>query len=197
MSEAMHRCDGCETLFSEDQLVTIDGKRLCAQCKMGFVADVRSGLSGSGVELAGLGARFVAVFIDGLIMMIPVGAVTFGGAFLFAGAKSAETGVVAQPNFMFAIVLALIASIFPIVYEGLMLSKRGQTVGKRAMKIKVVMVDGSNITPGAAWKRALFRNIIGVISNNLLTIIDNLFIFGKGRRTLHDRVGGTIVIKAG
>lgn len=194
MSEAMHRCDGCETLFSEDQLVTIDGKRLCAQCKMGFVADVRSGLSGSGVELAGLGARLGAVIIDTLIFIIPVVLIFLGGRYLVLG-QFDFAGKESHTFLDFG--LQCIAACIFCVYEGLMIAKSGQTIGKKVMKVKVVMLDGSAVLPKASWKRTIFREALGLIPSGMVAVLDALFIFGKARRTLHDRFGGTIVIKAG
>ena len=41
-----------------------------------------------------------------------------------------------------------------------MLSRRGQTLGKIALKIKVVRPDGSPITTGQAWGRSLLRGIM-------------------------------------
>ena len=47
-----------------------------------------------------------------------------------------------------------------VLYEGLMLASGGQTVGKKAMKVKVVTAEGSDITTGQAWGRAASRQIL-------------------------------------
>ena len=45
------------------------------------------------------------------------------------------------------------------LYEGLMLSSRGQTLGKMAVGIKVVTPEGQEIGAGQAWSRALVRQV--------------------------------------
>ncbi len=46
-----------------------------------------------------------------------------------------------------------------VVYEGLMLGARGQTLGKMAMKVRVVRPDGSPLTRRQAWGRAAARTL--------------------------------------
>jgi uncharacterized RDD family membrane protein YckC len=78
-----------------------------------------------------------------------------------------------------------------ICYEALMLStKNGQTVGKMALRIRVVRPDGSPITKGQAWGRAVMRLVLGC-----LVIADYLvFFFTDERTTLHDMTAGTRVV---
>jgi uncharacterized RDD family membrane protein YckC len=145
--------------------------------------DVQSGTDRGQLPLATIGRRFAAMWIDraifvvaGLTIMV-IGAITL---------KSDST------EFMVAI-FSGVAIIFIglIVYEGLMLSRRGQTLGKMALKIKVVRPDGSPITAGQAWGRAVLRGImVHVLA--LLNYVPALAT--KEKTCIHDLVAGTRVV---
>ena len=71
-----------------------------------------------------------------------------------------------------------------------MLSARGQTLGKMAMKVKVVAADGAELTTGQAWGREITRSILG-----FLYIVDYLpAFFTKEKTTLHDLAAKTRVV---
>jgi uncharacterized RDD family membrane protein YckC len=188
------QCSGCEEYFCSDCLVQLKGKMLCGHCKGEAVKDIQSGVpvGGSDLVLATIWARFVALFVDGLVMMIPVVGVTFGLTFLLVGAVI-ETDQ-RQLTIVFQLLIGLLATIPFIVYEGLMLSSRGQTLGKMAMGIKVVTPEGQDITAGQAWGRAVIRHLLNMF-RLLGALINYLPAFGKERACLHDRIMKTRVIK--
>src|SRR5205085_12286513 len=72
-----------------------------------------------------------------------------------------------------------------VVYEALMLQMRnGQTVGRRAMKIRVVKVAGTPLTAREAWIRTVVKV---VVFQNVLSLINILSVFfNKRRRAIHD-----------
>lgn len=75
----------------------------------------------------------------------------------------------------------------------------GQTVGKKAVGIKVVRSDGSRASLGRIfWLRNIVNGIPGAVPyvGNLYALVDHVFIFGKRRQCLHDRIADTIVVKA-
>jgi uncharacterized RDD family membrane protein YckC len=77
------------------------------------------------------------------------------------------------------------------VYEGLMLRYRAQTVGKIAMQMRVVSVDGSPISRRQAWTRAGVRSLLAI-----LVIVDYIpAFFSTERVTLHDMAAGTRVVQ--
>jgi uncharacterized RDD family membrane protein YckC len=87
--------------------------------------------------------------------------------------------------------LALLVVVLYVVYEALMLGARGQTLGKMAMKIKVVRTDGTPISRGQAWGRAFMRQILA----SCLSIFNYLpAFFTKDRTCLHDLVASTRVV---
>jgi uncharacterized RDD family membrane protein YckC len=73
----------------------------------------------------------------------------------------------------------------------MMLTAWGQTLGKMALGIKVVTLQGGDIRAGQAWARAGSRAAMNAF---YVGIIDVLFIFSAQHRTLHDRLAGTVVV---
>ncbi|MFE7192045.1 RDD family protein [Kitasatospora sp. NPDC057541] len=84
------------------------------------------------------------------------------------------------------------------VYEGLMLSRDGQTLGKKAMKVRVAMlVDGNSPTQAAAWTRAAVFILPAVLCCAALWwLVDGLFgVFDKPyRQCIHDKAAKTVVV---
>jgi uncharacterized RDD family membrane protein YckC len=82
------------------------------------------------------------------------------------------------------------------IYQMVLLSRTGQTLGKKAMNIRVVRSDdGGN--PGfrrAVGLRFLVNSLICLIP--VYTLLDSLFIFSAERRCLHDHIAGTKVVGA-
>ena len=101
-------------------------------------------------RLASIGGRVFAHLID----VFAIVAVLVGGLFamVFAGAISDTTMVLSSTAYL------VFAAVFPflyfIVFEGLW---NGQTLGKKALTLRVRMADGTAITPLAAIGRNLLR----------------------------------------
>ncbi|MFA6315914.1 MAG: RDD family protein [Elusimicrobiota bacterium] len=68
---------------------------------------------------------------------------------------------------------------------------QGQTLGKKVMKIKVLMDDGSGLTLQQALMRCL-----GYFVTGLTLGLGCLLALGASRKALHDMVAGTQVVKA-
>ncbi|MGW2251462.1 RDD family protein [Kitasatospora sp. NPDC001660] len=85
-----------------------------------------------------------------------------------------------------------------LVYEGLMLGRDGQTLGKKAMKIRVAMlVDGNSPTRPAAWTRAAVYILPAVICCAAFWwLVDGLFgVFDKPYcQCIHDKAAKTVVV---
>jgi uncharacterized RDD family membrane protein YckC len=181
VSEGIRRCARCGAPFCKDCLVDISGKPYCATCKTEQILDVRSGVERGVLDLASIGRRFGASFLDGLLMWIPI--VIMIAVVGFASATSARVNGVW--NFWF-----LVPTVVAVTYQALMLAARGQTLGKMALKVKVVNADGSPITTGQAWGREITRAVLG-----FLYIIDYIpAFFTKEKTTLHDLAAKTRVV---
>ncbi|MEV7778669.1 RDD family protein [Kitasatospora sp. NPDC088351] len=128
--------------------------------------------------------RILARLID--YLLVQVVAIIVVLPFASLGDRSGSTGA-----FWLACALYL-------VYEGLMLSRDGQTLGKKAMKIRVAMLaDGNSPAPAAAWTRAAVFIVPAVVCCAALWwLIDGLFgVFDKPyRQCLHDKAAKTVVV---
>jgi len=181
VSEGVRRCNRCGSSFCSDCLVDIGGKPYCATCKTEELLDVRSGVERGTLDLAGIGRRFGAAFLDGILMWIPIVIMIA----LLGLAQATQMRVAGGWNFWF-----LLPSVIAVTYQALMLSARGQTLGKMAMKVKVVGADGTELTGGQAWGREITRAILA-----FLYIIDYIpAFFTKEKTTLHDLVAKTRVV---
>lgn len=183
VAEGVRRCARCQSPFCRDCLVEIQGRPYCATCKTEQLLDVRSGVDRSTLDLSSPWKRFGAIFLDGLLINLPLYLLIMFFAFTMKG-PSGEP----HPLFAFAGIPLMFAQ---FIYEGLMLSmKDGQTLGKLALKVKVVRPDGSSISSGQAWGRAAMKLVLGC-----LWIVDYIpAFFTKEKTTIHDMVAGTRVI---
>lgn len=185
--EGLRPCSRCGQTFCRDCLVDINGRAYCASCKNEQLLDVRSGVTvATNLDLADPGRRFVALFIDGFVVGLP-----FIVLMIVAMVGAFSTNHLSPEAMMWLQPLSWLWIIGQFVYEGLMLAARGQTVGKIAMKVKVVRPDGSDISTGQAWGRAAMRHVLV----SCLCIINYLpAFFTQEKTTLHDMVASTRVV---
>jgi len=186
VEEGVVACARCGASFCGDCVVMIHGQPYCATCKNEKLLDVRSGTDRSQLSLASFGRRFAALWIDQMIFMVAVIVIPLVGVFF-----QNRSGKVDDSFVVF--VLGLVGGVYVglIVYEALMLGARGQTLGKMALKIKVVRPDGAPITKGQAWGRAVLRGVmIHVLS--LLNYIPAMVT--KEKTCIHDLVANTRVV---
>ncbi len=186
-------CSRCGKSFCGNCIITLRGAPVCAGCKSATVQDVKSGSVEGDLALAGRGARFGAALIDSLILTVPLLGVLFATGFGMGGVSFDGT-VVAVPVW-YTILQYGLPLVLYTVYEGWMLSTfGGQTLGKKALGIKVVAPDGGALTPGQCWGRGLSRAVMHL--TQILGLVDALFVFSKNRTTLHDRIAKTRVVRA-
>lgn len=181
VTEGVQLCSGCRRPFCVDCVVGIESRPHCAACKHERLLDVRSGVDSFALRFAGVWQRFGAALLDGLLVNIPMYVAMF--LLMKDGEDGPWTSFIGVP-FMFLY----------FIYEGLMTQfKDGQTLGRMAVKARIVRPDGSSISGKQAWGRAALRMILGCLS-----IIDYLpFFFTKDRTTLHDMMARTRVVDVG
>ncbi len=174
-------CERCSRPFCPNCLIVFQGKRLCGPCKNERIRAVQSGTPEGELQLGTVGRRLGAVWLDGLVMMIPIFLLIFG---------LAATGIVNPDSPAFGLINLLVYGV-PIVYEGFFLSGSGQTPGKKWLGLKVVNPDGSDITTAQAWGRAVGKTLI-----NLCFGIGYIpALFTKEKTCVHDMLAKTRVIK--
>lgn len=134
------------------------------------------------VETAGVASRVFAGLID---VAIQFGILWVGALVLAVGGGDSSFGVGA------ALLIAFVIMGYPVLSETLM---RGRTVGKRALGLRAVTVEGAPIR----LRHAMLRMMGGLVDRYLppLGVTGTLFVLGTPR---HQRVGdllaGTIVIR--
>lgn len=183
------KCSRCAKPFCQDCVIELKNNFYCIDCKGEQVRDIQSGADSTELEMASIGIRFAAIFLDGLVIMIPYGIFIL---LLSVGAFAAiGQGVASGAS---GILLGLVMVIPVLAYEGLMLQFKGQTVGKMICKIKVVNPEGGDITPGQAWGRALVRMLLGQVPLAIGLVINYCYAFGKDKTCVHDIAAKTRVI---
>ena len=189
----LERCERCGARLCPDCFVVLRDRPFCAACKVEHVRDLRSGIVPGALELGGVGRRLLAVWLDGFItalasyaILIPV-MIAVGAAGAAAGPGS---GSDALPVALMLVIYPVFLGI-PVVYEGLMLQRRGQTVGKMAAGVRVVTPEGKDIGKGQAWGRAAVKLLLGSCMG-----IDYIPAFFTRERTcFHDMIARTRVVR--
>ncbi len=132
--------------------------------------------------IASLGDRIWAHIIDNILIGVYIVAI-FG---LFAAVSGgAETFVI-----LFFVVALLPVLFYHFLFE---LFNNGQSPGKRALNIRVVMLDGTPLTLGALFIRWIFRIVdFDILTGGVAVFV--VAINGKGQR-IGDIVAGTTVVR--
>lgn len=151
-------------------------------------AEVRD-VAGPGLALAGRGQRLLAALIDtGIYLALLFGLNTVLGLQLFASQSAAQVATA-----------SLLGVVMFLVVQGWPLVKRGQTLGKIALGLRIVRPDGSRVGPGRLlglrYGVGFLLALIPVLGN-VYSLLDSLLIFRESRKCLHDNIADTIVVTA-
>jgi uncharacterized RDD family membrane protein YckC len=183
-------CSQCGRAFATDELIRFGERWVCAACKPMFVQGLKEGaITPQQFRYGGfwirLGARlidFVILGVAGLLMQLPIMMMQLGS---LGGPPSMRLFGLQ----MFAAALKLSIA---IAYETVFVGKYGATPGKMACGLKVVSSDGSKVS----YSRALARYFCTIISGLTLGIGYIMAAFDDEKRSLHDRICDTRVVKA-
>jgi uncharacterized RDD family membrane protein YckC len=130
-------------------------------------------------DLAGLGSRFMAALLDGVIQF---GAVVITS--LVAVATQSEAGLVVNYVTVFLMLLG-----YPIVLET---ATRGRSVGKMSARIRVVRTDGRPVTFPVVLVRNLLR-LVDILPAAYAVGVVSILVTKRGQR-LGDLAAGTVVV---
>jgi uncharacterized RDD family membrane protein YckC len=164
-------------------------------------------LSPGGQPLADFGTRALAYIIDvaivsavAMVVAVPVMVIFFvtklNGLDPYGPEPDAFRDFLV-PLLLLEVGLLLLILVIYYVYDVEMLHRSGQTVGKRAMKIRVVPIDpAAKLTRGMAAKRYLVEFVGGIVIP-FFSYVDGLWqLWDKPyQQTLHDKFAQTVVIK--
>jgi uncharacterized RDD family membrane protein YckC len=157
-------------------------------------------------ELAERGTRLGAFLIDYLLSVLVTlpGFLILGPAFfsVFVSAmrgQEPDFSVLQAGTLLTGMAVLVLGGLTLLIVQVVMLSTRGQTIGKRMLGIRVVRyADGAQAGFVHGW---LLRNLVpGIIQmvpwiGFAFYITDACFIFSQERRCLHDLIAGTKVVK--
>jgi len=149
-----------------------EGSQFCAGCGIQMAPGVTTMPAAFG--LASRWSRLFAGIVDGVII---VAVLVIGGPI--------------SPS------LGLIALAAVLIVQAILLTKDGQTLGKKALKIRIVKRDTSQ--NGGFVPNVLLRVMVNGIPGFIVPfygLVDILFIFRQDRRFLHDMIAGTQVVDA-
>ena len=180
-------CSECDQVFAEEDMIRFQDSWVCAECKPVFVQKVKEGVTvAAAMDYAGFWIRFGALVIDGfilgiinLIIFVPLG-------MLMPTSPDSPMAILS-----FMPLLMLLQYGIPAAYDTWFVGKYGATPGKMACKLKISVEDGSRLS----YLRALGRHFAKWLSAMILLIGYIMAAFDDQRRTLHDRICETRVIR--
>ncbi|MBT7455933.1 MAG: RDD family protein [Gemmatimonadetes bacterium] len=106
----------------------------------------------------------------------------------------AALGVAASIPSMASQLLGGLLLILLVTVQTVMLTRSGQTLGKRAVRIRIVRMDtGEN---GGFVTNVMMRTVLSWILSMIpfYGLVDTIFIFRPDRRCVHDHIAGTRVV---
>jgi uncharacterized RDD family membrane protein YckC len=169
-------------------------------------SDLNAGHPSAGAAaLADRGTRLGAAMIDGLLVSIPLLPVL--GVVLYfvtrvpgmgADGVNPEPGEALIATLVGVTAFGLLAALGIAIYQWVLISRTGQSLGKKWLGIRIERIDGAQVTFGTGvFLRNWVPKLIGSVPylGALFQLIDCLFIFRDDRRCIHDHIAGTRVVR--
>jgi len=146
--------------------------------------DIENLLHREGLELASIKKRSMAFFIDEMLLSFLL---IIAMSDSFFNAKTVEEMIILTNSFMFEYL------IMKIVYQTFFVMQYGATLGKIAMKIRIVEIATlQNPSFICSFNRAIFR----IISEMLFYLGFLWGMMDSTRQTWHDKTAKTLVVNA-
>jgi uncharacterized RDD family membrane protein YckC len=144
-------------------------------------------------QLASRGKRLAAAIID-IIIFLPLIIIIASPLGLI------DTEVTEEPppfDLEQTLQLFIIGQVLFLLVQGYLLHSRGQTIGKVLLKIQIVATNGDMLGLGKLYfvRYFVFSLLAQIpVIGAVVALANILFIFGKEKKCLHDRLAGTKVI---
>lgn len=133
------------------------------------------------IRPAGFWIRFVAVMIDGVVLLLAQG-ILFGAGWMLLGGGMDAGFLVRGATHLFS---SIIGAAYSIVFHWMW----GQTLGKMALQIQVVSMDGGPLSFGRSAGR-YFATFLSALILGIGFIVAGV---RADKRALHDLLAGTRV----
>lgn len=126
------------------------------------------------LEYVGVGRRFLAVLIDSIILGIIAGILN---------------GVLGRDQF---VVSSGTTGVLGLIYYMVLEATQGATLGKIALGLRVVKLDGSPIS----WSESILRNLLRIIDAFFLYLVAAIFVETSPlKQRLGDKAAHTVVVR--
>lgn len=140
------------------------------------------------VEYQGIGIRFVAQVIDGVIFSVIFWIAGLGFASIYGGLTPTGFHLTGSPALQLLVILLIIWLAYFTILEGLY----GQTVGKKICKIKVIKENGEPCDLHASF----IRNILRIVDGIGIYLVGAILILRSNKKQrLGDRLARTVIVK--
>lgn len=154
-------------------------------------------VEGTGVarpRLASFGKRWLAVFIDGIVVAIPT-LMLIGATGISANLETALTAqdeaLVSAAMSQFQSDLLVLNLLMSAIYNVFFMTYfNGQTLGKIILGLRVVKKNGRRIS----WLDALLRNVFGYTISGIFLLGYIWAVFDRENQGWHDKMAGTVVV---
>lgn len=178
-------CSQCGNSFSPGEVLSYDGKTICASCKPLYFQRLKEGAGVPGEFVyGGFWIRFVAIVIDGIILGI------IDVVLALALMSSTTFSITSAPSGM-ALGVRLLEYVIAISYFTYFVGSRGATPGKMVFGLKIIRPDGEKVGYG----RALGRYFAYILSSLILMIGYIMAAFNSEKKALHDIICDTRVVR--
>lgn len=182
-------CAECGKIFPIDETIRYGNVRVCAGCKPVFLQKLQEGasLNTGDLNYARFGTRFAAYLLDVIVLF----AFNFSMGLIMGLSTSQAIGTAPRGTLALQLVLMAFQLVVGICYEALMVGKYGATLGKMAVKIKVVTADGGRVSYARAFGRYFAKMLSGFtcLIGFIIAAFDN-----PQKRALHDHICNTRVV---
>ena len=175
-------CSQCGRQLPPSELLRFEGLNVCASCKPAFVQKIREGISVGELVYAGFWIRFVAKFVDGIVLGIVNMIIGFLVISTSVDPQTAITGTIAS---MFLQICTAAG------YSSFFLGRFSATPGKMVFGLKVITSDNGQVS----YMKGFGRYFAEVVSAMILCIGYIMAAWDPEKRALHDRICDTRVVR--
>ena len=185
-------CSECGQPRPAGELARFGDRLICPDCKDIYVQKLREGVAAApAMVYGGFWIRFVAVLIDGIILLVANGIAGF-----FLGLSGTAPAPVNPADIGAALsrvgLLWMVSVAIGCTYETWFIGNMAATPGKMALGLKIVRPDGSAVSYG----RAAGRYFSKILSTVILMIGYIMAGFDAQKRALHDMIADTRVVRS-
>ena len=169
-----------------------DDAKFCIGCGARFVSGDTTLFAGSGIEYGGFWERFLAYFIDSIVIGLGSILVLFAIAILIGIYWGIMDMNVEESEGFFTVLYYILAILSTWLYYTIMESSKIQaTLGKKVCNLVVTDSSGNRIT----FARANARFWSKMISGAIFAIGYIMAAFTEKHQALHDMIADTLVVK--